>query len=57
MRRTAVAPATVNVPVMVWLLSSSTVRRPAAEGAVIERLLKVLDWLMVAVEVLVNDTS
>ena len=43
--RTADAPATVRVPVMVWSAVKDTWRRPA--GAVIDRLLKVLDWLIV----------
>jgi len=42
MRRTVEAPATVRVPVMVWLAPKTQPIRPAAAGAVRVRLLKVL---------------
>ena len=46
MRRTAVAPATVNVPVIVWPAEKITVRNPEA-GAVTTMLLNVLASLII----------
>lgn len=41
MRRTAVAPAQVRVPVMVWLAEKETAIIPADDGAVIDKLFAV----------------
>jgi len=58
MRRTAVAPAQVSVPVMVWFAENARVARPADAGAVTLRSLNVFaPWIvLVFVPVLVKDT-
>ena len=56
-RRIAVAPAAVRVPVMVWSSAKDTWRRLAEAGAVIDRLLKVLDPLIVCVALAPDDVN
>ena len=58
MRRTGEAPATVRVPVMVWLALNVQPIRPAAAGAVRVKLLKVLAPVTTCVTAVVpvNDT-
>ena len=53
MRRTADAPATVRVPLMVWSPPSESCIKPAEAGAVTVRLLNVHDDEIVFVDAVV----